>query len=170
MKKFHQYVVGWSKKVVNHMQKHHKKYLWWFFAWFAVVKMAKLFVVAAWIVIWLINTQNISAQESWWECTVTFDSNRWTMVNDETVVCGNVVSQPTNPELPWYRFGWWYLSWSDTVFDFDNTTIISGITLYATPSPVLLVSLAGVPVWTVPCLMVKLEPSLSVTSVGLVED
>ena len=64
MKNFHQHVISWSKKIANHVQKHHKKYLWWFFAGFAVFKTLKVMAVMAGFLVWLVNVNSTSAQEA----------------------------------------------------------------------------------------------------------
>ncbi len=62
------------------------------------------------------------------EYTVSFDSNGGTSIPAQTVIEGNKVIQPANPEKSGFNFGGWYLD--GTKFDFD-TTITKDITLEA---------------------------------------
>jgi len=63
--------------------------------------------------------------------TVTFDSKWWTEVESIVVEENSVISQPTNPTKSWYAFSWWYLSWTDELWNFSINIITWDITLYA---------------------------------------
>ena len=65
------------------------------------------------------------------EYTVTFDANRWTIVNSQIVADWEKVMKPKNPEFPWYSFEWWYSDENLTQeFDF-NSSISNDTTLFA---------------------------------------
>ena len=61
--------------------------------------------------------------------TVNFDSAGGTAVESQTVVEGEIVAKPSDPEKDDYRFiGWFY---GDKKWDFDNDTVSNNITLTA---------------------------------------
>ena len=62
--------------------------------------------------------------------TVTFDANRWTIVDPQMVWRNHTVKEPET-KLPWYKFEWWYSDKELTKkFNF-KTKITSDTTLYA---------------------------------------
>jgi len=64
--------------------------------------------------------------------TVNFDPNGGSIVADQTVPYGELVTAPDVPTKAGYTFGGWYTdSGLSQAFDFDNTTVTADITLYA---------------------------------------
>ncbi|WP_186327885.1 InlB B-repeat-containing protein [Paenibacillus xylanexedens] len=64
--------------------------------------------------------------------TVNFDPNGGSVVADQTVPYGELVTAPDVPTKAGYTFGGWYTdSGLSKAFDFDNTTVTADITLYA---------------------------------------
>ena len=64
--------------------------------------------------------------------TVTFNSTSWSVVAPQIVVLWSVATEPSPaPTRDEYIFDGWYLTWSDTAFDFTGTAITWNITLYA---------------------------------------
>ena len=63
---------------------------------------------------------------------VSFEGNWWTVsVPYIDVASGQMLQSPTNPTYSRHRFLWWYLTGSDTEFNFSTTPITWDITLYA---------------------------------------
>jgi hypothetical protein len=62
--------------------------------------------------------------------TVTFDANRWTIVEPQKVADGEYATQPSI-EFPGYTFWGWYISGTNTQFNFNTTPITGDITLVA---------------------------------------
>jgi uncharacterized repeat protein (TIGR02543 family) len=72
--------------------------------------------------------------------TVTFNSNGGRDVSSQTVNDGERATKPNpDPTKSGYTFKYWYQTNENTPFDFENTPIVSDITLYAAwkinPSP-----------------------------------
>ena len=61
--------------------------------------------------------------------TVTFDSNGGTAQQNVAIESGNVLSMPKDPEWVGYTFLGWYFG--ETLWDFENNTVTSDITLKA---------------------------------------
>ena len=61
--------------------------------------------------------------------TVTFDANRWAIVDAQTVAHWGTATEPET-SFPGYTFTGWYLEWEDIPFDF-STPITEDITLVA---------------------------------------
>ena len=63
--------------------------------------------------------------------TIIFKSNWWTSVGSIIVAEWEILTQPANPEFPWYNFLWWYTDEGLTQeYDF-NRPVTENITLYA---------------------------------------
>lgn len=64
--------------------------------------------------------------------TITFDSQWWDIVlSQENIPLYATWTKPSDPSRLNSVFLWWYLSWSETEFDFVNTEITWDIVLYA---------------------------------------
>ena len=63
--------------------------------------------------------------------TVSFDSNGWTSVADQTIRYNAKVTAPADPTRYGYTFAGWFKQWATTVFDFENTAIIENTALIA---------------------------------------
>ena len=63
---------------------------------------------------------------------VSFNSNWWSSVQEQSVVEWNVITKPNNPERIWYVFDWWYTDdWAfENRYDFE-TPVEASFTLYA---------------------------------------
>ena len=62
---------------------------------------------------------------------VSFDSNGWTSVADQTIRYNAKVTAPADPTRDGYTFAGWFKQWAITVFDFENTAIIENTALIA---------------------------------------
>lgn len=66
------------------------------------------------------------------ECTVRFESNGGSQVEDQIVQYGEKVVKPDNPVREGYTFDDWYSDIDKTVlWDFDNDTVSGNLVLYA---------------------------------------
>ena len=66
---------------------------------------------------------------------ISFDSVWGNFVNNQYIKHGNKVNRPINPRMPLNIFSWWYISWTDYEFNFENTYITESIELYAKRKP-----------------------------------
>ena len=113
MNSFHEKVLHHGKAVKAHVKKHHKKYLGWFFAGFAVFKTIKVAIVAAWLLLWLNHTTTTLASSE----NCTFDAQFCTLWYEELI---NKWEQPNDLDGFWndcvnnasainsdYNSAWW---------------------------------------------------------------
>jgi len=64
--------------------------------------------------------------------TVTFESNKGTVVASQEVTSGNLITEPQDPTKTNYTFiGWYTTSSFNEAWDFANDTVSTNITLYA---------------------------------------
>jgi len=63
--------------------------------------------------------------------TVTFESNRGTPVNSQVVQTGDLVTEPNVTKTNYVLLGWYSDSSFNNIWDFDNDTVSSDLTLYA---------------------------------------
>ena len=64
----HEKIKDHAQKVGSHVKKHHKKYLWWFFAGFAIAKTIKVIIAAVWILVSLNHVPGTIAADSYDWC------------------------------------------------------------------------------------------------------
>lgn len=79
--------------------------------------------IIAGAVVWVINLNNRGT------CTVEFESNGGSKVEDMVVVCGGKIDRPEDPEKDGFEFREW--AYRGKKFDFDSSTIDEDIILVA---------------------------------------
>ena len=62
---------------------------------------------------------------------VTFDSDWWTEIDSIEVEENSIFTAPVDPTKSWYAFSWWYLSWTDELWNFETDVVTGDTTLYA---------------------------------------
>jgi len=131
----HEKLKDHAQKVKTHVKKHHKKYVWWFFAWFAIAKTAKVVAAAIWLVTWsLFITAHTPLHEVLWkdvdysscvfEQQFCFDlavSHNWEKSQIENCVesGGNMIIAYKNNEINDEKFLTWLKGlWLDSIEEF----------------------------------------------------
>lgn len=84
---------------------------------------------------YIVNTNNMTIYARYTDqtFTVSFDTDGGSNITSQTITYGQHASRPTtNPTKDGYKFINWYTNANyNTVFDFDNTDITTGTTIYA---------------------------------------
>ena len=93
--------------------------------------MKKVLYVLFFLLILLTGCNELDNLPDEYEFNVIYESNGGTLIDDETILEGEVLSLPENPVKEGYVFEGWYLD-NDFIDEFaDNDSVINDITLYA---------------------------------------
>jgi len=133
----HEKIKDHAQKVGSHVKKHHKKYLWWFFAGFAIAKTIKVIIAAVWILVSLNHVPGTIAADSYDWCVFEeqfcFDlayKNKWSALK-RLPICIKSWAQMIQDFDNWIVDKKTLSNWISTNFNMDMDTFISAYKSYS---------------------------------------